>query len=175
MTNLTAVAGRLEACGLSRTPPLVLVTRWDALLAGDTPVFEDAAHDAGSAIPGTRFTFVAVTDTAICYLCAEHDDEWWAHDPHVARPDSGHVTPRSLTTWRRPLSAVSEIALGGDVWQWLPPPPGSASPPARSYTVTVAGDSIDLPLPARYRNIAAPPDPQPAITQLTQTWERRRR
>ncbi|MHB1801245.1 MAG: hypothetical protein ACYCU5_06200 [Actinomycetes bacterium] len=171
MTDLRTVADRLEARGLSRTPPLVLLTRWRALLAGEDPLFEDAGHEAGDGVPGTRYTFVAVTNTAVCYLLAEHDDDWWAYDPHISTPNPGHITPRSLTTWRRPLSAVSEITLGGDVWQWLPPAHGGVPSPTPSYIVTIAGDTIDLPLPARHRR-ASPPDPQPAITQLTQVWDR---
>jgi hypothetical protein len=162
--DLGAIADSLEACGLERTPPIVLLTRWRALLVGEDTVFLDAAYDAGPAVPGTRFEFVAVSATAVCYLRAEHDDEYWGQFQHETNPPLQHVTPRTITTWRRPLTSVSEVALGGDPWHWMPPPKGRADTLVPIFRLTVGTDSIEVPLAAPKRRGTVPTPAPPSVT-----------
>lgn len=154
--ELAALASDLLARGLQRTPPVVLVTRWQALLAGDAPRFLDASVHAGSDVPGTRYTFFAATDNAICYLRAEHADEFWSDDRTQPVIPRDHVEPRTFAAWRRPLSAVAEIGLGGDPWDWVPPagqPSWTATP---TYTLMVGSDVVMVPLPNPWREGDAP-------------------
>jgi len=170
MRNLSTIAGELLAAGLVHKPPGVLVTRWGALLSGETPIYLDAAHDSGQAVPGARYTFIAVTDTAVCYLMAEHDDPFWGHDPHIVDNSAERITPRSLVAWRRPATAISEIWLAGDAWQWMPGQDGSM-PPIAHYSLRFGDDEVLLPLPCRFRASDVPvPDPAPAIARVTDAW-----
>lgn len=169
--DIESVAASLLRCGLPRTPPLVLVTRWTALLAGEAALFQDAAWEAGSAVPGSRYTFVACTDTGLCYLCAEHDDEFWSQDQPVWEPGPEFITPRNLIAWRRPLSVVSEVGLAGDPWQWLPLAPERVPAPVPRYLLRVAGDKVELPLNPPHRS-GGVPDPRPVIDRLAAVWAR---
>jgi hypothetical protein len=167
--QLEAAAASLRAAGLYATPPHVLLTRWLALLASEEPTFVDAMRESGATVPGTRYTFVAVTDTAVCYLSAENDDEFWEHDRAFLSKRPEHVIPRTLVAWRRPLAQVTEVALGGDPWQWLPASDDAESPMG-FYVLTLGTDSIDIPLQDGRRRRDSAPDPSSALDQLTATW-----
>jgi hypothetical protein len=121
MGELDEAAASLRTVGLQSTPPHVLLTRWLALLGGENPTFLDAVRESDATVPGTRYTFLAVTETSVCYLKAEHDDEFWEHDRVFVNETPERVTPRTLVAWRRPLARVIEVWLAGDPWQWLPP------------------------------------------------------
>lgn len=167
MISDAAVA--LGEAGLTTTPPEVLVTRWLALLAGEQPLYLDAVNESGRELPGTRYTFVAVTSSSICYLWAEHDDPFWSHDATLRDTSAGHITPRAICAWKRPLGKVLEIGLGGDAWQWLPATNGSMTP---VYAFRVGDDTLEIPLRGRHRG-GDPPDPTAAITRITEAWSGR--
>lgn len=149
--------------------PDVLVTRWLALLAGEQPLYVDAVNESAHELSGTRYTFVAVTPSSICYLCAEHDDPSWSQDAMWRDTSAGHITPRAICAWKRPLGEVMEIGLGGDVWQWLPATDGSTTP---MYSVHVGDATLEIPLPARHRR-GDPPEPGAAITRIIEAWSGR--
>ena len=165
MKFVQRMADRMSACGLPHTPPINLLTRWGALLAEEEELFLDAAWDSGEDVPGSRYTFLAITAGAICYLQAEHDDPWWSFDS--MRPDAapGRSDPRSLVSWRRPLTAVSKVSLGGDPFTWLPPTHEGAPAPTPVYVLHLDGDVVQLPLVGRWRE--STPDPLRVIHILT--------
>jgi len=172
MTDIEDAAQALRDAGLPRTPPHVIVTRWLALLAGDQPIFLDVAHHSGKDVPGASYTFVAVTDATVCYLHAEHDDQFWEHEQRVFSPRREDVAVRALVAWRRPLTQVTEIGIGGDDWQWLPQPDGTSARSSTSYVLRFGGDSIDIPLRNPHRPSEAPtPDAAPVIGRVTEAWK----
>lgn len=165
--ELPELVEQVRALGLYRTPPAVLLTRWQALVGEDEVIFFDAALEAGADVAGSRYTFVALTDVAVCRLVAEHHDEAWEHDRHMGR-SADEITPRSVDAWRRPIRAVSEIGLGGVAWDWLPVDDGSrATYPAIRL---VLGD-VELELPLRVRHRQRPPDVAPVLAHLRGLWD----
>ncbi len=166
MTDVSGAAEILKVAGLPCTPPYLLVTRWLALLAGDDHMYLDVAFEAGAKVPGARYTFVAVTDAAVCYLQAEHDDDRWDQQRVEFNPSLEALTPRTLVAWRRPLALVTEVGLGGDMWQWVGAPGEWTRP---SYVLMFSDDAVEIPLPNRYRSLEAP-DPTPVIAHLTAAW-----
>lgn len=169
MTRVETAAAELRAAGLPYTPPHVLVTRWLALLAGDEHLYLDAAYDSGDKVPGTRYTFLAVTDTTVCYLQAEHDDDSWDHERVAFYQRPEHLIPRTLIAWRRPLTRITEVSLGGDVWKWQPTAQDSRW--SRSYVLRFGTDAIDIPLQSPHRSSPAP-DAATVIARVTQAWRR---
>lgn len=168
MSEVDAAIAGLRAAGLPYTPPHVLVTRWMALLAGDEHRYLDAAYESGAKVPGTRYTFLAITDTTVCYLQAEHGDDSWEHDRVIFNPQVGRLTPRKLVAWRRPLAHITEVSVGGHAQQWQPSPPGSGWSP--TYVLKFGSDAIEIPLNSPYRSTAAP-DPAPVIVRVTAAWQ----
>ena len=168
MGELDEAAASLRAVGLQNTPPHVLLTRWLALLGGEKPTFLDAVRESNATVPGTRYTFLAVTETSVCYLKAEHDDEFWEHDRVFVNETPERVTPRTLVAWRRPLARVIEVGLAGDPWQWLPPRSSEVEPSIGSYVLTFGKDSVDIPIQGRRWGHA--PNPSSVITKLTGVW-----
>jgi hypothetical protein len=168
--DLEEAAASLRAVGLRSTPPHTLLTRWLALLGREEPTFLDAVRESDTSVPGTRYTFLAVTQTSVCYLKAEHDDEFWEHDRAFLSETLERVTPKTLVAWRRPLGGVTEVGLGGEPWQWLPPGSGEAEPGVASYVLTFGGDSVDIPLQGRRRRWEDAPNPSSVITKLTAVW-----
>lgn len=154
--------------GLPQNPPDFVVARCSALLAGDQPMFVDATHESGADIPGTRYTFIAITDAAICYLRAENDCDRWSQEriDFLSRP--ALLVPTTLIAWRRPLTCVTEIGLGGDPWQWLRQDESGWAPPC--YVLTMGQDTVQIPLSGS-RNSREAPNPTPVITRLTAIWQ----
>lgn len=113
MIDTDSAAEVLMAAGLPSRPPHVLVTRWLALLADEDHLYLDVAFESGAGVPGTRYVFVAVTEAAVCYLHAEHDDDVWDQPRVSFNRKSESMTPRTLVAWRRPLTLVTEVGLGG--------------------------------------------------------------
>lgn len=167
MSEVDAAVDVLRAAGLPYTPPHVLVTRWIALLAGDEHRYLDVAYESGAKVPGTRYTFLAVTDTTVCYLQAEHDDDSWEHDRVIFNPRAENLTPRTVIAWRRPLAHIAEVSVEGDAQQWQPSPHGSGWSP--SYVLKFCSDSVEIPLHSPHRSIPAP-DPMPVIARVTEAW-----
>lgn len=167
MTELSAAVEMLKAAGLPCTPPHLLVTRWLALLADDDHLYLDVAYESGAKVPGTRYAFVAVTDAAFCYLKAEHDDDDWDQERVNFTPRPHTLTPRTLVAWRRPLALVTEVALGGDIWQWV----GQADDTRKrsSYVIKFGVDGVEIPLRSQHR-LREAPDPTPVIAHLTAMW-----
>lgn len=112
---------------------------------------------------------MAVTNTAIWYLDAEHDDQYWSYESQFPAQDRHHITPRALVAWRRPLNSVTEISLGADVWQWLPPANAALEAPNPAYVLVLGSERITIPLPARHRKGPAP-DARPVIARLSEIW-----
>lgn len=165
MTEPTALKQLATELALYRTPPMELLTRWQLLLGEDRIDYLDAALDTGTSVPGTRYTFLAITDVAVCYLVAESDDEYWEHDPHGFH--SGRLRP-PLTAWRRPLTAVTEIGLTEDSRDWWPDEIQSrAQRPA--IRLLVGGDALQIPLYSRRMN-QPQPDVAQIIARLTKVW-----
>lgn len=165
--GLPELAERIRALGVHRTPPLILLTRWQALVGDDEPMYFDAAHESGQDVPGSRYSFVAATDGALCYLSADHDDDMWEYDRQVSRM-SGEITPRSMVAWCRPISAVTEIALAGSPWDWLADEAVTrAVRPV--YRLRVAGDDVELPLPSKHRQ-GIGPDPASVLARVRECW-----
>jgi len=167
MTDVNGAVEMLMAAGLPCTPPHVLVTRWLALLADDDHLYLDVAYESGARVPGTRYAFVAVTDAAVCYLQAEHDDDDWDQQRVSFNPKPQALTPRTLVAWRRPLTLVTEVGLGGDTWQWVGEPEGIWKPPC--YALRFGDDAVEIPLRSPHRSRQAP-DPTPVIAHLTAAW-----
>ncbi len=166
---IIGAADALREVGLTTTPPEVLVTRWMALLAGEQSLYLDAANESGRDVPGTRYTFVAVTRSSICYLSAEHDDPFWSHDAMFRDTSAGPITPRNICAWKRPLARVLEIGLGADAWTWLP----ATGSPTPVYELRVGDATVEIPLRSRHRH-RDPQDPAAAITHITEAWNGRR-
>ena len=141
MIDMNGAPEVLMAAGLPCRPPHVLVTSWLALLAGDDHLYLDVAFESGAGVPGTRYGFVAVTDAAVCYLQAEHDDEGWDHQRVSIKRKPQSMTPRMLVAWRRPLALVTEVGLGGDTWHWVAEATGG--PPV--YALKFGEDAIEYP------------------------------
>lgn len=176
MTDLSEITARLVAdTGLSRTPHEVLITRWAALLAGESPIFEDASIDRPRDARGSYYTFLAVTETSVCFLHATHQDDYWEHSPRGRMsPNPQEISPGTLVAWRRPLSRVSEISLGGDDWSWLADQrvtdKAVVQPP--TYTLTFDnGETVELPLGSHTRaHGKQPPLAQPVVEMLAKRW-----
>lgn len=166
MIDADSAAEVLLAAGLPCRPPHVLVTRWLALLADDAHLYLDVAFESGAGVPGTRYVFVAVTDAAVCYLQAEHDDDVWDHQRVSFNRKPQSMTPRTLVAWRRPLALVTEVGLGGDTWPWVDAA-GTGDPPV--YALKFGQDAIEIPLRSPRRSRRAP-DPTPVIALVTAAW-----
>lgn len=166
MIDADTAAEVLMAAGLPCRPPLVLVTRWLALLAGEDHLYLDVAFESGAGVPGTRYAFVAVTDAAVCYLHAEHDDDVWDHRRVSFNRKPQSMTPRTLVAWRRPLALVTEVGLGGDIWHWVDVA-STGDPPV--YVLQFGQDAIEIPLRSPRRSRRAP-DPTPVIALVTAAW-----
>ncbi len=173
--DLPALADSLTQCGLTRSPPMVLITRWQALLAGEAPLLLDANCAAADGVPGSRNTLRGCyPNSAICYLHAEHDDHWGR--PTVAglpsgavpagrwipgrwirarqgtrRGGTGSADRRACAGWRlaRPAAAPATARLRAD-----PPPQQRSGPDAVEAARTPA-----TPRPASRRTGAAPRSP----------------
>jgi hypothetical protein len=169
MGELDDAAASLRTAGLRSTPPHVLLTRWLALLSGEQPTFLDAVRESDTNVPGTRYAFLAVTETSVCYLKAEHDDQFWEHDRVFINDTLERITPRTLVAWRRPLALVTEVGLGGDPWEWLPGGSDEVEASIGSYVLKFGSDSVDIPLQGRRRRCDAP-NPSSVITRLTDVW-----
>lgn len=154
------------AAGLPSRPPHVLVTRWLALLADEDHLYLDVAFESGAGVPGTRYVFVAVTEAAVCYLHAEHDDDVWDQPRVSFNRKSESMTPRTLVAWRRPLTLVTEVGMGGDTWHWVDIA-STGDPPV--YALKFGQDAIEIPLRSPRRSRRAP-DPAPVIALLTAAW-----
>lgn len=170
MSKLDAVTMALDEAGVDATPPISLLTRWLALLASEDPIFFDAVHESGKAVPGTRYTFLAVTESSVCYLNAEHDDEFWEYgsDRIFTGEREKQLIPRTLIAWRRPLGSVTEIGLGGNPWNWIPRASGESELEATLYALHFGAESVEMPLPSRRRRTL--PDVSPVISRLTTLW-----
>lgn len=172
MTDDGILVGLLEdvrARGVHRTPPLVLLTRLHVLLSGEGHVYFDAVVDAGDHVPGTSYSFVAVTPSSICFLTADHADDDWRQDEWQGRTEA-EIKPRMLIAWRRPLAAVVEVGLGGTVWDWLPNE-GRSSVHAPAITLHFSSsDLVALPLERRRGTPSQAPDPTPVLALLRDVW-----
>jgi len=166
MIDTDSAAEVLMAAGLPSRPPHVLVTRWLALLADEDHLYLDVAFESGAGVPGTRYVFVAVTEAAVCYLHAEHDDDVWDQPRVSFNRKSESMTPRTLVAWRRPLTLVTEVGLGGDTWHWVDIA-STGDPPV--YALKFGQDAIEIPLRSPRRSRRAP-DPAPVIALLTAAW-----
>lgn len=166
MPELPELADSLRAL-VQRTPPIVVLTRWQLLLGDETVRFSDAALEAGTDVSGTKYTFIAMTDSALCYLVAEHDDELWAYDPDE-RP--AWAVPRSIIAWRRPLHRIQSIGLSDDPRDWLPNRDRLAAENPRIVLTFDDDSTIQLPLTSGYRAGAVPPDPASVITRISSVW-----
>lgn len=167
MIDIESVASSLMSAGLPLSPPQVLVTRWLALLGGEDPLYLDVAYQGGPDVPGTRYVFVAVTETAVCYLRAEHESDRWDQEHINFRQLSDLVIPRTVEAWRRPLTNITEIGLGGEVWDWVATTDGEWGPPR--YRLAFGNEAIQIPLPGHHRTRPAP-DPTPVVAHVTSTW-----
>ncbi|WP_385897696.1 hypothetical protein [Tessaracoccus sp. O5.2] len=166
MIDTDSAAEVLMAAGLPSRPPHVLVTRWLALLADEDHLYLDVAFESGAGVPGTRYVFVAVTEAAVCYLHAEHDDDVWDQPRVSFNRKSESMTPRTLVAWRRPLTLVTEVGMGGDTWHWVDIA-STGDPPV--YALKFGQDAIEIPLRSPRRSRRAP-DPAPVIALLTAAW-----
>lgn len=166
MIDADSAAEVLMAAGLPSSPPHVLVTRWLALLADEDHLYLDVAFESGAGVPGTRYVFVAVTEAAVCYLHAEHDDDVWDQPRVSFNRKSESMTPRTLVAWRRPLTLVTEVGLGGDTWHWVDIA-STGDPPV--CALKFGQDAIEIPLRSPRRSRRAP-DPAPVIALLTAAW-----
>lgn len=169
MMNVNDAVKVLMAAGLPVTPPHVLVTRWLALLVDDNHRYLDVLHESGPQVGGTRYTFVAVTDTAVCYLKAEHENEGWDQQRIDVLEQSQLLTPKKLVAWRRPLTSIVEVSLGGDKSLWVPAADGNWESPC--YELNFRGDSLEIPLQSPHRSRKAP-NPIPVIVDLNAAWRR---
>lgn len=165
--RLQRLAETLSGLGLMRTPPAVLLTRWQLLQGDEDLAFFDAVMESGSDVPGARYTFVGVSASAVSFLQAEHDDEMWAQT-RFSSQGAGGITPRTLDAWRRPLTAVIELRLAGTPWDWLPDE-ALDRPQSPSIVLRMGDRELTLPLPKKTRAVA-PPDVAPVVRLLQDGW-----
>ncbi|HEX3829464.1 MAG TPA: hypothetical protein VHV82_19550 [Sporichthyaceae bacterium] len=168
LQDLTKLAGQIDGLLGHHHAPSVLLTRWQVLVGDDDVLFLDAARDSGQQVAGTRYTFVAVTDRAMCYLMAEHDDQMWNGDAGPFRA-ADWATPRDLIAWRRPLQEVTELHLGGTSQDWCPNQHGTG---AHRAVVRLVGRDLELQLPLPSRAGRHSPDIAPVLALLREAWWR---
>ncbi len=146
LIDLAEWGERVRAQGLLRTPPVVLLTRWHLLVGDDELSFFDVAHNSGEDVPGARYTFVGISESAICYLDARHEDDMWQYDPYASQLSHEDISSRALVAWRRPLSAVTEIALGGSPGAWMA---NEAAPRAQTPVIVLRVETATSNCPSR--------------------------
>lgn len=112
---------------------------------------------------------MAVTESAVCYSHAEHEDQYWDYDRNTLGARVEDLSPRALVAWRRPLSQVTEVSLGDDVRQWLPRPGDDELSLTISYALKFGDESIEVPLRNKYRH-NAPPNPDVVVARISDAW-----